>query len=138
MDQVLREAQSDEIDDDSNQGPRLTIEEGFRKWSSRFETTKQAQKFKPFLAANYPTLSLKGELIRCLSYIAGRANDLYLLRRLNRHEGLWDSNDVVSMHEMLLFGEADDSGVSGMGRSCLSWCSWISSRASKSPGVPGA
>ncbi|RSL53137.1 hypothetical protein CEP54_010567 [Fusarium duplospermum] len=76
---------------------------------------------EPFLAVNYPTFSLNGELVRCLSYIAGRANHpltsgvqseaLGLLRRLNRREGFWDSNDVVMMHDMLLFEESDESGV---------------------------
>ncbi|RSL95721.1 hypothetical protein CDV31_013779 [Fusarium ambrosium] len=43
VDQILRQTQSDEVDNDLNQAPRLAIEEGFRKWSSRFETTKQTQ-----------------------------------------------------------------------------------------------
>ncbi|RSL99011.1 hypothetical protein CEP52_009967 [Fusarium oligoseptatum] len=173
---------------DLNQAPRLAIEEGFRKWSSRFETTKQTQhdnassrydtqlrhlrmeqQFRklnidlesldssgevisdpalfaplldaaksvaePFLAVNYPNFSLNGELIRCLSYIAGRANQpstssvqseaLSVLRRLNRRESFWDSNDVVRMHEMLLFEEEDESGV------CLEW------EGAVPAGVPG-
>lgn len=185
---ILRETQSDEIDDDLNQAPRLAIEEGFRKWSSRFDITKQAQQpkvsglyetqlrhlhmeqqfrklnidlesldssgevisdsslftplldaaksvAKPFLAVNYPTFSLNGELIRCLSYIVGRANELStkhaqsealgLLRRLNRREGFWDSNDVVRMHEMLMFEEAGESEV------CLEW------EGAVPAGVPG-
>ncbi|RSL62833.1 hypothetical protein CEP53_004630 [Fusarium sp. AF-6] len=158
VDQVLRETQSEGIGDDLNQAPRLAIEEGFRRWSLRFESTKESQQGKnssryntqlrhlrmeqqfrklnihlesldssgqvisnpalftplldaaksvaePFLAVNYPTFSLNGELIRCLSYMAGRANQpstsgvqleaLSLLRRLNHREGFWDSNDVV-------------------------------------------
>ncbi|RTE78909.1 hypothetical protein BHE90_006632 [Fusarium euwallaceae] len=188
VDQILRQTQSDEVDNDLNQAPRLAIEEGFRKWSSRFETTKQTQhdnassrydtqlrhlrmeqQFRklnidlesldssgevisdpalfaplldaaksvaePFLAVNYPNFSLNGELIRCLSYIAGRANQpstsgvqseaLSVLRRLNRREGFWDSNDVVRMHEMLLFEEEDESGV------CLEW------EGAVPAGVPG-
>ncbi|KAM0437849.1 hypothetical protein ACHAPT_002214 [Fusarium lateritium] len=188
VDQILKDTQSEQTDDGLNQAPRLAIEEGFRKWTSRFEATKQAQQAKtssrqeaqlrylrlgqqfrklaihlesaessgedisdpalftplmnaaksvaePFLSAKHPTFSLNGELIRCLSYIAGLANQpstngagseaLDMLRRLNRREGFWDSNDVVRMHELLLAEEADDPGW------CMSW------QGAVPAGVPG-
>ncbi|KAH7136897.1 hypothetical protein B0J13DRAFT_506637 [Dactylonectria estremocensis] len=63
----------------------------------------------PFIAMNQPTFSLDGDLIFSLSFVASIAQDdgiksqaLDLLRKLNRREGIWDSHDVVEMHELML------------------------------------
>ncbi|EXL39711.1 hypothetical protein FOCG_17682 [Fusarium oxysporum f. sp. radicis-lycopersici 26381] len=63
----------------------------------------------PFTAANQPTFSLDGDLISSLSFVASvaqvskvKSRALDLLRSLNRREGIWDSHDVVEMHELMM------------------------------------
>ncbi|KAH6975044.1 hypothetical protein BKA56DRAFT_553495 [Ilyonectria sp. MPI-CAGE-AT-0026] len=63
----------------------------------------------PFIDMNQPTFSLDGDLIFSLSLVASIAQNegiksqaLDLLRKLNRREGIWDSHDVVEMHELMM------------------------------------
>ncbi|TVY65018.1 hypothetical protein Focb16_v015430 [Fusarium oxysporum f. sp. cubense] len=63
----------------------------------------------PFIAADQPTFSLDGDLVSGLSFIASvaqvdsvKARALSLLRSLNRREGIWDTRDVVEMHELMV------------------------------------
>ncbi|KAF5004153.1 hypothetical protein FDECE_9367 [Fusarium decemcellulare] len=61
-------------------------------------------------APGQPTFSLDGDLISGLSFImfvsdgdmAIRTRTLNILRSLNRREGVWDSREVVEMHEAVL------------------------------------
>ncbi|KAF4472168.1 hypothetical protein FALBO_928 [Fusarium albosuccineum] len=61
----------------------------------------------PLIATGQPTFSLDGDLISGLSFVVSVTADdeiklraLDLLRQLNRREGIWDSNDIVEMHEL--------------------------------------
>lgn len=62
-----------------------------------------------FIAMNQPTFSLDGDLISGLYFVVSITQDegiksraLDLLRKLNRREGVWDSQLVVEMHELMV------------------------------------
>ncbi|KAM5341728.1 hypothetical protein ACJ41O_014759 [Fusarium nematophilum] len=62
-----------------------------------------------FAALNQPTFSLDGDLISGLSFVIAMCTDakirqraLNLLRSLNRREGVWDSREIVEVHEAAL------------------------------------
>ncbi|KAF5595118.1 hypothetical protein FPCIR_4743 [Fusarium pseudocircinatum] len=62
----------------------------------------------PLIALDQPTFSLDGCLVSGLSFVAisneggyERLQALDLLRKLNHREGIFDSNDIVEMHEMV-------------------------------------
>ncbi|KAM5360280.1 hypothetical protein ACJA88_014879 [Fusarium oxysporum] len=55
------------------------------------------------------TFSLEGDLVSSLSFVVRTCSDtetrnraLSLLRSLNRREGIWDSREIVQLHEMTL------------------------------------
>ncbi|EEU37735.1 uncharacterized protein NECHADRAFT_102197 [Fusarium vanettenii 77-13-4] len=57
----------------------------------------------------HPTFSLDGDLISGLSFVISYSEDeqlrtraLDMLRSLNRREGIWDSKEVLEMHEVAL------------------------------------
>ncbi|KAF5011170.1 hypothetical protein FDECE_2695 [Fusarium decemcellulare] len=78
----------------------------------------------PFIATGQSTFSLDGDLISGLFFVVSVTADdgiklqaLDLLRQLNRREGIWDSNDVVEMHELSVsFNESDGAGMETSGR----------------------
>ncbi|KAG9501725.1 hypothetical protein J7337_007416 [Fusarium musae] len=62
----------------------------------------------PLIALDQPTFSLDGCLVSGLSFVAisneggdERLQALDLLRKLNHREGIFDSNDIVEMHELI-------------------------------------
>ncbi|KAF5985542.1 hypothetical protein FCOIX_2036 [Fusarium coicis] len=74
----------------------------------------------PLIALDQPTFSLDGCLVSGLSFVAisneggdERLQALELLRKLNHREGIFDSNDIVEMHEMIAmdmdWGSGSDS-----------------------------
>ncbi|KAF5690901.1 hypothetical protein FCIRC_632 [Fusarium circinatum] len=74
----------------------------------------------PLIALDQPTFSLDGCLVSGLSFVAisnegedERLQALDLLRQLNHREGIFDSNDIVEMHEMVAmdmdWGSGSDS-----------------------------
>ncbi|KAF4434883.1 hypothetical protein FACUT_7543 [Fusarium acutatum] len=74
----------------------------------------------PLIALGQPTFSLDGCLVSGLSFVAisneggdERLQALDLLRKLNHREGIFDSNDIVEMHELLAmdmdWGSGSDS-----------------------------
>jgi hypothetical protein len=74
---------------------------------------------EPLIALNQPTFSLDGGLVSGLAFAAAAAQTgeiksqaLDLLRRLNHREGIFDSNDIVEMHDlaMSIEGPGDESG----------------------------
>ncbi|RSL45515.1 hypothetical protein CEP54_014236 [Fusarium duplospermum] len=78
----------------------------------------------PFTTMNQSTFSLDGDLISGLSFVMSITRDhgiksqaLNLLRKLNRREGIWDSRDVVKMHELIISGECDSEP-----EECDLWC----------------
>ncbi|RSM17112.1 hypothetical protein CDV31_004005 [Fusarium ambrosium] len=78
----------------------------------------------PFTAMNQSTFSLDGDLISGLSFVMSITRDhgiksqaLNLLCNLNRREGIWDSRDVVKMHELIISGECDSEP-----EECDMWC----------------
>ncbi|UPK96088.1 hypothetical protein LCI18_007023 [Fusarium solani-melongenae] len=79
----------------------------------------------PFTTTNQSTFSLDGDLISGLSFVMSITRDddiksraLNLLRNLNRREGIWDSRDVVKMHELIMsVGESDSEP-----EECDLWC----------------
>lgn len=69
----------------------------------------------PFTTMNQSTFSLDGDLISGLSFVMSITRDdgiksraLNLLRNLNRREGIWDSWDVVKMHELIMSAAESD------------------------------
>lgn len=67
---------------------------------------------KPFIAMKQPTFSVSGDLVGGLSLVTTLATDarirsraLDLLRSLNRREGVWDSRDIIELHEATLSHE---------------------------------
>lgn len=67
---------------------------------------------KPFIAMGCPTYAVEGDLVSGLSLITTLATDaqirsraLSLLRSLNRREGVWDSREIVELHEATLSHE---------------------------------
>ncbi|KAF9760663.1 hypothetical protein IL306_004214 [Fusarium sp. DS 682] len=61
----------------------------------------------PLIAMKQPTFSLDGCLVSGLSFVAistpdenEKAQALDLLQKLNHREGMFDSNDIVEMHEL--------------------------------------
>lgn len=79
----------------------------------------------PFTTMNQSTFSLDGDLISGLSFVVSITRDsgiksqgLNLLRNLNRREGIWDSRDVVKMHELIMsVGESNSEP-----EECDLWC----------------
>ncbi|KAF5556481.1 hypothetical protein FNAPI_5706 [Fusarium napiforme] len=74
----------------------------------------------PLIALDQPTFSLDGCLVSGLSFVAisneggdERLQALDLLRNLNHREGIFDSNDIVEMHELIAmdmdWGSGSDS-----------------------------
>ncbi|KAF5569406.1 hypothetical protein FPHYL_2222 [Fusarium phyllophilum] len=74
----------------------------------------------PLIALDQPTFSLDGCLVSGLSFVAfsneggdERLQALDLLRKLNHREGIFDSNDIVEMHELVAmdmdWGSCSDS-----------------------------
>ncbi|KAJ4253847.1 hypothetical protein NW762_010242 [Fusarium torreyae] len=62
----------------------------------------------PFIARNQPTFSLDGDLVSSLFFLANvvqnenlKARALQILHNLDRREGIWDSNDVVEVTELI-------------------------------------
>ncbi|KAF4338681.1 hypothetical protein FBEOM_7449 [Fusarium beomiforme] len=69
------------------------------------ETAEQVA--APFIALRQPTFSLDGCLVSGLTFVAISTPDkneklraLDMLQRLNHREGIFDSNDIVEMHEL--------------------------------------
>lgn len=67
---------------------------------------------KPFIAAEFPTFAVDGDLVSGLSLVTALATDaqirsraLGLLRSLNRREGVWDSREIIELHEATLSQE---------------------------------
>lgn len=67
---------------------------------------------KPFIAMKCPTFSVGGDLVGGLSLVTTLTTDpqirsraLDLLRSLNRREGVWDSRDIIELHEATLSHE---------------------------------
>lgn len=67
---------------------------------------------KRFIAAQRPTFAVDGDLVSGLSLVTTLATDaqirsraLGLLRSLNRREGVWDSRDIIELHEATLSQE---------------------------------
>ncbi|EXK44519.1 hypothetical protein FOMG_03228 [Fusarium oxysporum f. sp. melonis 26406] len=74
----------------------------------------------PLIAIDQPTFSLDGCLVSGLSFVAistqggdEKVQALDLLRKLNHREGIFDSNDIVEMHELVAmdmdWGSGSDS-----------------------------
>ncbi|KAF4959072.1 hypothetical protein FGADI_1950 [Fusarium gaditjirri] len=71
----------------------------------------------PLITLNQPTFSLDGCLVSGLSFVAisteagdERLHALNLLRKLNHREGIFDSNDIVEMQELVAMGMDWGSG----------------------------
>lgn len=67
---------------------------------------------KPFITAECPTFAVDGDLVSGLSLVTTLATDAHtrsralgLLRSLNRREGVWDSRDIIELHEATLSHE---------------------------------
>lgn len=67
---------------------------------------------KPFIAMKCSTFSVGGDLVGGLSLVTTLTTDaqtrsraLDLLRSLNRREGVWDSRDIIELHEATLSHE---------------------------------
>lgn len=67
---------------------------------------------KHFVATQRPTFSVDGGLVSGLSLVTTLATDaqiryraLGILRSLNRREGVWDSRDIIELHEATLSQE---------------------------------
>ncbi|KAK8095152.1 uncharacterized protein PG998_014376 [Apiospora kogelbergensis] len=67
------------------------------------------QMAQPLIAQGKPTFSLDGDLISDLSFTvrfsrdpAAQSRALFILRSLNRREGIWDSNEIADMYEAAL------------------------------------
>lgn len=67
---------------------------------------------EPFIAMKCPTFAVDGDLVSGLSLVTTLATDvqirsraLDLLRSLNRREGVWDSREIIELHEATLSHE---------------------------------
>ncbi|KAJ4328849.1 hypothetical protein N0V84_000636 [Fusarium piperis] len=107
---------------DATQLAILTVAQEFWKlsmtWGPNFEPPAEAVErlldaseamARLVTVPGHPTFSLDGDLISGLSFVIWytdyenlRARALDLLRSLNRREGIWDSKEVLEMHETAL------------------------------------